>query len=143
MEEVEPAQRDHVLRNPLQIIIKSDASPEQITEEVLTYLGRSGVIDYAPKGTLKLLNPAGRVLVALMERPDITMRELSVYLGTTEANVLKQVVALVEANLIARTKVKGRNTYRFNLDEVVKHPDITRFYTALQTHLHPPQQNDE
>lgn len=125
----------HVLHEPisnaLKVHLPEDVSSDEIAVEVLLALSAMGVISYSTNVGIKLLTPAGRVLVSLMERPNMTMRELSLYLGTTEANVLKQVTALVKANVIARTKVKGRNTYRLNLETALNIPDITRFYCSI------------
>lgn len=125
--------RQHALDGPIRRAISEvvDGDIDLIVQRIMQELGQLGLIDYAPKGTIKLLTPAGRALVALMERPGMTMRELSLYMGTTEANVLKQVTALVNAGVIARTKSKGRNKYRLNSDTVEKHPDITRFFSAI------------
>jgi DNA-binding transcriptional ArsR family regulator len=133
MEERHDNHRDHVLRRPIENIIKinTSRSSEQIAEELLIYLSDIGMIQYAPKDAIKLLTPAGRVMVALIERPSMTMRELALYLGTTESGVMKHVLALVKANVIARTKVKGHNMYRLNLDEALQHPDIARLYTGI------------
>lgn len=128
---------DNALRRPLTIALQErlaeTGDPHLLTETVLETLGELGLIAYAPKGTLRLLSAPGRVLVAVMERPDITLRELAAYLGVTESNVAKSVSALVRANVITRTKVKNRNRYRLNLKEAMYHPDIRRFHAAIST----------
>lgn len=139
--------KEHGLKQPLQraieTVVADSAIAERVTESVLQELGLLGVVAYSPPEAIKLLTPAGRVLVSLMERPGMTMRELSVYMGTTEANVLKQVTALVNAGVIARTKFKGRNSYRLNLNKALGEADITRFYAAISLALHqPPQQHE-
>ena len=137
----------HGLKEPLTRAIETAVADkelaETITDRVMRELGLLGVISYSAPDSLKLLTPAGRVLVSLMERPGMTMRELSVYMGTTEANVLKQVTALVKAGVIARTKWKGRNSYCLNLNEALGEPDITRLYAAICVALHQPPKTTE
>lgn len=131
-------QRDHVLREPLitriahEISLDGDTSPEQVAEAVLNTLNEYGVIQYAPKGTLPLLSAPGRVLVCIVANPDATLRELGLMLGVSESTIAKQVAQLVEANLITRTKVKGRNTYRLVAETAVLHADLKRFADTVQ-----------
>lgn len=130
-------QRDHILREPLVARIDyeinfGDATAEQVAEAVLNALNDYGVIQYAPKGTLPLLSAAGRVLVCIVSNPDATLRELGMMLGVSESTVAKQVALLVDANLIARTKVKGRNTYRLVVKTAVLHADLKRFADTVQ-----------
>lgn len=130
-------QRDHVLREPLISRIEyeisvGDLNAEQVAEVVLNTLNDYGIIQYAPKGTLPLLAAAGRVLVCIVANPDATLRELGMTLGVSESTVAKQVAQLVDANLIARTKVKGRNTYRLIAENAVLHADLKRFADTVQ-----------
>lgn len=137
MEERYDNRRDHVLRGPIEtainITLKNGLTPEAAAEMILQTFSEMGLINYAPRDGFKFLTPAGRVLVSLMEKPDTTMRELAVYLGITESAVMKYISTLLKAGFIARTKVKGRNTYRLNLKEVFRNPDIVRFYNGIQT----------
>jgi predicted HTH transcriptional regulator len=128
---------DHPLKAPVQNAINqaldtdSDLSAEAITEQVMRALDERGVIQYAPKGTLPLLSAAGRVFVCIAENPRITLREISVMLGVTESNVARSVSKLVASGVIARTKVKNRNVYTIKIKTAKKHPDIHRFYEAI------------
>jgi len=137
--------RDHVLRRPLEAAVQ-DALREteqevgldlasSIAEKVLVTLDEQRVIQYAPKGMLSLLTPAGRVLVCLAENPAATLREISLILGVSESNVTRSVSYLVKAGVIARTKVKGRNTYSVVLKVAENHPDIRRFKHAISALL--------
>ena len=67
----------------------------------------------------------------MLEDPEITQRALSVYLGVTESNIHKAVKTLVDSELIAKTKVKGRNKYQINKNRALEHPDISRLIYAL------------
>jgi DNA-binding MarR family transcriptional regulator len=130
--------RDHILREPLisrieyQVSLGDGMDAEQVAEAVLNTLNDYGVIQYAPKGTLPLLSASGRVLVCIVANPDATLRELGMMLGVSESTVAKQVAQLVDANLITRTKVKGRNTYRLIAETAVLHADLKRFSETVQ-----------
>jgi len=123
--------RDHVLRNSIEIAVSGVGSPEEIAERMLRLLDERKLIQYAPKETLALLSAAGRVLLCLIENPGSTIREISVRLGITEANVGKSIATLAEHKIIARTKVKNKYTYNFNVEVMLNHPDIRRFYEAI------------
>ena len=128
-------QRDHVLRKPLEMAlsgsISDGASVEDVTETVLRTLSDQGVIQYAPKGTLAFVTTTGRVLVCVLERPQITLREMALILGVTESGIAKTVAGLVKSGVIARTKVKGRNIYSVDKNQARNHPDIHRYFTAI------------
>jgi predicted HTH transcriptional regulator len=132
--------RDHVLRRPLEMAITSGgSSAEEIAETVLRTLNDHGLIQYAPPGTISLLSTAGRVLVCVSERPQITLREMALILGVTESGIAKTIAGLVKSGVIARTKVKGRNIYSVNKNQAQNHPDIRRYYAAIK----PIFENDE
>ena len=105
--------RDHVLRTPLErtleVGINSGAEIASIVEEILLTLGEQNVIDYGDRNVTSLLTPAGRVLSLLIQKPNLTVREMSVLLGTTESSIIKAIAKLLDDGLIARTKVNGRN----------------------------------
>jgi predicted HTH transcriptional regulator len=128
-------QRDHALRKPLEAVIKvsldSNLSVEEATENVLLALSDNGVIQYAPKGTLAFVTTTGRVLVCVLEQPQITLREMAMILGVTESGVAKTVAGLVKSGVIARTKVKGRNIYSVDKNQARNHPDIRRYFAAI------------
>jgi predicted transcriptional regulator len=129
--------KEHILRKPLEEILDSSGDSEDVADQILSMLSERGLIQYAPEGTLSILSAAGRVLVCLLENPGTTIREISVRLGITEANVGRSVTQLAESKLIARTKVGTKYNYTFNEKELEKHPDIRRLYFAikLRTHL--------
>jgi DNA-binding MarR family transcriptional regulator len=133
--------RDHVLRKPLEDAVGNamnsteNLTKEEVVEHVLQALSANGLIQYAPKGTLALLSAAGRTLVCVASMPGATLRDLSLVLGVSESTVAKSIGNLVSANVIARTKVKGRNTYQLVSESVKNHPDITRFNQAISRML--------
>lgn len=130
-DESNTGKRDHVLRNSIEMAVNGAGSPEEIAERMLRLLDERKLIQYAPKGTMSILSAAGRVLLCLIENPGSTIREISVRLGITEANVGKSIATLAEHNVIARTKVKNKYTYNFNAETIVNHPDIRRFHEAI------------
>jgi hypothetical protein len=126
-------QRDHVLRRPLEMAITSSgSSAEEIAETVLRTLNDHGLIQYAQPGTMSLLSTAGRVLVCVSERPQITLREMALILGVTESGIAKTIAGLVKSGVIARTKVKGRNIYSVDKKQAQNHPDIHRYFAAIK-----------
>jgi hypothetical protein len=132
MSEFHSTRRDHVLRRPIERAIQGASTVTEQAEAVLRVLDEHRVITYLPKGMVRLLTPQGRVLVALIEHPGITLRELAVLVGTSESNTLGAVNALVRASVITKTKVRGRNHYRFDEKSGWSHPDIVRFSEALR-----------
>lgn len=130
--------RDHVLRRSLEEALEKMGNGLDVSDavtELLKTLDQQRMIHYAPAGTLGLLSTHGRVLVAIMEDPNITQRALSIYLGVSESNIQKSIKALSDADIITKTKVNGYNTYRLNLIDGLKHPDISRFYDAINAEL--------
>jgi hypothetical protein len=123
--------RDHDLRAPLSAAfagcLTADSTPDDLAEIALRALDEQRVIQYAPRDTLAILTPAGRVLVLLSERPSVTLREISRILGTTESAVARTVGKLAKSNVIARTKVRGRNIYTINVEAIRSHPDLCRY----------------
>lgn len=130
--------RDHVLRRSLEDALEKMRDGVQVADivtDMLRTLDQERMIHYAPAGTLNLLSTHGRVLVAIMEDPRITQRALSVYLGVSESNIQKSIKALSDKGIITKTKVNSYNTYQLNLDEGLKHPDISRFYDAINAEI--------
>lgn len=122
--------RDHVLRQPLEIMVKDALSrkmnAKQIVELLLGELDEANIISYTPKSKVNLLTPAGRVMCLLLEKPGVTIREMSTILGVTETSILKAISLLIKEKLVTRTKVKGRYEHRINLKNARYHPDLRR-----------------
>lgn len=129
------SQRDHTLRTPLEKaiggIVDGDALVKQIVEEVLSTLDEQNIISYTVKNSINLLTPFGRVLTLLIERPNLTVREMSVFLGVTEANIVKAISKLNSENLITRHKNNGRFEYSVNPELVKEHSDIRRLFRLV------------
>lgn len=128
-------QRSHVVANAISRVMERRGLGDDITEEVMQALDDIHLVSYQRKGVLPLLSVSGRVLVMVMEYPDMTMRDIAVRLGTVESNVSRSVTQLSKAGLISRTRVGRNNHYRINADVVIGHPDIWRLLSAVSGHL--------
>ena len=90
------------------------------------------------------------VLVVLIDDPNLTQRAISVYLDLSETMIDKTVKTLIASGFITKTKVNRQNVYKVNEEEVLKHPDIRKFYDAISAINKPgkketiaPQQKDD
>ena len=128
--------RDHVLRGPLERAVreaqKKNSDAKSLVEAILNELDEQNIIAYTPKSKVNLLTPQGRVLVFLVERPRMTVREISVSLGVSIQSANKAISLLTKDKLITRTKVKGRYEYRINLENVRYHPDMRRLINTVK-----------
>ena len=136
--------RDHVLREPLEKAvaqaIANNADTKQLVETILLELDEQHLIAYTPKSKVNLFTPAGRLLIMLIERPGLTVREMSVTLGCSTTAVIKALSLLDKDKVITRTKVKGRYEYRINYKNARYHPDLRRLIFSLRaiiTEEHP------
>ena len=68
----------------------------------------------------------------LLERPGLTVREMSVTLGCSTTAVIKALSLLDKDKIITRTKVKGRYEYKINYKNARYHPDVRRLIFALR-----------
>ena len=94
-------------------------------------LDKQKVFRYHNDDVISLLSTAGRVLVVLSEDPKLTQRAISVYLDLSETMIDKTVKSLIASGLITKTKVNRQNIYKVNEEEVLKHPDIRKFFDAI------------
>ena len=129
------SKRDHVLRTPLENVVRSvigDSSDVKLlVENILTSLDEQNIISYMPQNIVPIMTPYGRVLTLLLERPGLTVREMSVFLGVTETNITKAITKLQSEDLIARTKVNGRFEYSIVLENAGNHSDIRRLVSFI------------
>lgn len=115
----------------IQIALDKGESAEAVTDKIMRLLDRHHLVVYAKPNQVQLLNSHGRVLIAIIEDSGITQRALSKYIGVSESNINHSVKLLLKNKLITKTKVKNRNTYAFNFEEGLNHPDISRFLDTL------------
>jgi Fic family protein len=129
--------RDHTLRTPLEKtlsrMIDGEDLVQQIVEELLETLDEQNIISYTVHNNINLLTPFGRVITLLIDRPNLTIREMSVFLGVTEANIIKSVSKLNSENLIVRNKKNGRFEYSVNPETIKEHADVRRLFKLVAT----------
>lgn len=122
------SRRDHTLRKPLEATLSSlvEDTPtlQKVVELVLSTLDEQNIISYTVRNKVNMLTPFGRIVCLLTSRPNLTIREMSVFLGVTESNIVKAIGKLNEDNLLVRQKVDGRYVYSVNVDNASVHPDI-------------------
>lgn len=104
---------------------------EDVVGVVLRTLEQQRIISYGKFGDIKLLSSAGRVLVAVLENPEMTQRALSTYLGMHEPQVHKALKNLEKAGLLVTTNLGRKKTFTFSGIEALRHPDISRFFDVI------------
>lgn len=126
-------QRSHIVADTISRVLAKHGLEDEVTEEVMAELEAIRLVSYQRKGVLPLLSVAGRVLVMVMEHPDMTMREIAIRMGTVESNVSRAITALVKCGLISRTRVGRNNHYKTNTATVLEHPDVWRLLEAVDS----------
>ena len=127
--------QEHPIAQKLLAIITreiEDADKAQaVAANILKMLDNEKVLYYADPGRLQILNTHGRTLVAILEDPGITQRALSVYLRVSESNVQKSLRMLLGDGIIKKERRGNRNTYSFDVEKGMSHPDVRRLLTTL------------
>ena len=109
----------------------SAGNKNETVEAVLQALDKQKVFRYHNDDVISLLSTAGRVLVVLIDDPNLTQRAISVYLDLSETMIDKTVKTLIASGFITKTKVNRQNVYKVKEEQVLKHPDIRKFYDAI------------
>lgn len=124
---------EHELKKPLYDVLSINgiSDPEKVVDLVLSELNDYGIVDYAVKSP-KLLSTAGRIIVAIALRPDITLSQIGIIAGINSATAAQNITALIKGNLIARTKLGRKNCYQINEEALAKHPDIIKLLRVLE-----------
>jgi len=134
--DAEPIKRKNIIEDQITRAITQGSggskSPDEIAQDVLRALDRQKILRYSGGEELSLLSAAGRVLAVILEDNTYTCRAISVYLGVTETAIAKSIKLLLEAKLIKKQKQKGRNLYSPVMEEIAKHPDVSRLLSRLQ-----------
>lgn len=122
-----------ILRGQLHSVLEpiSEDKTERIVDTVLRTLEQQKIVSYSKTGDIKLLTAAGRILVAILENPDMTQRALSVYLGMHEQQVSKTIKMLEETGILVTTKLGAKKIAKFGGIEALRHPDISRFFDVI------------
>ena len=106
-------------------------STESIVDIVLRTLEQQRIVSFSKVGDIKLLSSVGRVFVAVLENPDMTQRAIGKYLGMQETQVHKALKQLEKAGLLATTNLGRKKMHEFAGPEVLRHPDISRFFDVI------------
>ena len=110
----------------------SGSGGDGILEKVLGVLDNQRLLRYSTNNSISLLSTQGKVLVALLESPKITIRGIAVYLCLSETMVMKVIKSLITEGLITKTKDKRQNIYKINYFLLKNHPDIHHLSGAIQ-----------
>jgi predicted transcriptional regulator len=110
----------------------SDGTSEEVLEKVLSALDKQKLLRYHNEDSVNLFSTAGKVLVAIIEDPTMTVRAISVYLDISETMVDKSVKALISDGLISKTKVQRQNIYKINFYAVKNHQDMKHVFDVLK-----------
>ena len=120
------------IKKALEEAIAQEGGNDDTVEKVMRALDNKKIFRYQRDDEVNLLSTTGRVLVAIIEDPTMTVRAISVYLDLSETMIEKTVKQLVEAGLITKTKVNRQNVYRCNNKSIIEQRDIQNFFTAIQ-----------
>lgn len=125
-------QKPENIKKALEQAIASAGVDEVAVEEILKTLDKQKLFRYHRDSDVNLLSTAGRVLVAIIEDPTMTLRAISVYLDLSETMIDKTVKYLIEGGLITKTKANRRNVYKLNKKLIKEQQDIQHILTAIR-----------
>ena len=104
----------------------------ELVDQVMTKLDDFKIVHYQEGNESPLFSTYGRVLYSLMLDPFMTQRALAVYLQLSETMIEKTIKTLIDDGLITKTKYNRKNVYQFNINILLKHPDIQRLPMVLR-----------
>lgn len=125
-------QKPENIKKALEQAIASAGVDEVAVEEILKTLDKQKLFRYHRDSDVNLLSTAGRVLVAIIEDPTMTLRAISVYLDLSETMIDKTVKYLIEGGLITKTKANRRNVYKLNKKLIKEQQDIQHILAAIK-----------
>jgi len=114
-----------------EVVAALGADGDRAAEKILKTLDRQKILRYHQDNEVSLLSTAGRVLVAIIEDPTMTIRAISVYLDLSETMIDKTVKTLTASGLITKTKLNRQNVYQLNKNLIIEQPDIQHFLGAI------------
>lgn len=119
---------------PIELLIREslDVSPEELARRIVNAVANTSGISYKPSNQISLLTAPAKILITIIREPKITIRALAIYIGISEAAVIKSLKMLLSNNLIAKTKVKGKNNYTVVKESFENHSDIIHLLNATQ-----------
>lgn len=120
------------IKKALEEAIAAEGGDDATLEKVMQTLDSKKILRYHKDDEIGLLSTPGRVLVALIEDPNMTIRAISVYLDLSETMIEKTVKQLINAGLITKTKVNRQNVYRCSNKLILQQRDIQNFLSAIK-----------
>lgn len=120
------------IKKALEEAIAQEGGNDVTVEKVMQALDNKKIFRYQRDDEVNLLSTAGRVLIAIIEDPTMTVRAISVYLDLSETMIEKTVKQLIAAGLITKTKVNRQNVYRYNNKSILEQRDIQNFFAAIK-----------
>lgn len=129
-----PNSASQQLAVPIELLIREspDVSPEELARRIVNAVANTSGISYKPSNQISLLTAPAKILITIIREPKITIRALAIYIGISEAAVIKSLKMLLNNNLIAKTKVNGKNNYTVVKESFENHSDIIHFLNATQ-----------
>lgn len=126
-----------------EVIAEGGHSEDAALEKILKTLDRKKVLRYHRSDEVSLISTPGRVLIALIEDPTMTIRAISVYLDLSETMIDKTIKQLISGGLILKTKTNRKNLYKVNISSVLNQPDIQHMMEIIQIMVSEPQQKNK
>lgn len=126
------SQKVEDIKKALEEAIAQEGGNDVTIEKVMQTLDSKKILRYHKDNEVSLLSTAGRVLVAIIEDPTMTIRAISVYLDLSETMIDKTVRQLIAEGLITKTKVNRQNVYRYNNKSILEQGDIQNFLAAIK-----------
>jgi len=124
--------QSEIIKQALEGVLAGNGRDGQnLVNKVLGVLDSQKLLRYDNGGDFNILTTQGKVILALIEEPTMTIRGLSVYLYLSETMIVKVIKSLVAVGLVTKTKYKQQNIYRINHSALKKHPDIQHFSQAI------------
>lgn len=133
----------HPARKAIEDSILGGGTSQEIADRIMGTLEDMKLIAYSAEAKPSLLTVNGRVLMLIMEYPETSLREIAARIGSTESAASRSIKNLIDAKLIRRQKVRGKNKYVINVDVLLAHSDLRRFYLAADTFLSSVLSNDK
>jgi predicted transcriptional regulator len=133
---------DDIKKAIAEVIAEGGNSEDAALEKILKTLDRKKVLRYHHSDEVSLISTPGRVLIALIEDPTMTIRAISVYLDLSETMIDKTIKQLISGGLILKTKINRKNLYKVNISAVLNQPDIQHMKEVIDIMISEPQQKN-
>lgn len=123
----------HALSGPIYDVLSVNgiSDPREVTDTLLKLLDHHGIIEYGNSSPALLTN-YGRVLSSIALRPNISVSELQMVLGSGASTVTHAITTLFEGKFITRTKVGRKNHYEIVTEVTKNHGDIRRLIGLME-----------